>query len=148
MPPAPDGAPPLDRVARRRLRAALSSAQPWLDDPEVGPLAVAAGTCDRCGDEPRLVAPCGPVPWQGLGRGCLLELGTEAFCPGHAADAEDLLDRARALPHDWATLVHLAWVASGEVRADTAFLVHAAATLRDPEVTAVLMAPDGADDSS
>lgn len=132
------------RERRRDLLALLVDHHPWLADDDLGPAAVDAGPCDRCGRDPRLVPPCGPVPWRGLCRDCVLEVGTAAFCAGHADEADDLLARARALPATWATLVRLAWVARGEVRADRDFLAAAAATLRtSPAVADLLVEPPG-----
>lgn len=126
------------RARRRALLAVLVEAHPWLADGDLGPTAVDAGPCDRCGDAPRLVSPCGPVPWRGLCPDCLVAVGREAFCVGHADEADDLVARARALPATWATLVRLAWVARGEVRADGAFLAEAAATLRSTPMAELL----------
>lgn len=50
---------PLDKSA---LRVALLARYPWLAESDVGPRSVEAGECDRCENEARLVAPCGPPP--------------------------------------------------------------------------------------
>ncbi len=140
----PDPHPLATRTWRRELLGLLVARQPWLADDDLGPAAVDAGPCDRCAVDPRLVPPCGPVPWRGLCRDCVLTVGTGAFCAGHADEADDLLARARALPPTWATLVRLTWVARGEVRADPAFLAEAAATLRTPAPMAdLLLGPPG-----
>lgn len=108
------------------LRAALIRRHVWLDEPDIGPRAVAAGECDRCGAEPRLVAPCGPPPagagrlsadWA-LGRGCAAELGVDAWCAGHEAEAERALAWLARLPPEADNAARLWWVATGEVRLD------------------------------
>lgn len=88
------------------------------------------------------MVPCGPEGGRGWGRRCLLDRGSDGFCAGHADHAGDLVARARDLPATWATLTRLAWVSRGEIRADAAFLAHAATTLRDHDV-AELVAGDG-----
>lgn len=137
-----------DRATRRRLDAALVAREPWLDDVLVGPAAVDAGTCDRCGNAPRFVVPCGPEGGRGWCPGCLRERGPEAFCDGHVEDAERALAWADRLPPTWATLTRLAWAARGEVRADTSFLAAAAATLRDPGLVGLLPPSATADSAS
>ncbi len=112
--------------------------EPWLDHPLVGPAAVDAGTCARCGDEPGFVVPCGPDGGRPWCPACLQDRGVDAFCPGHADDAADALAVAASLPATWATLTRLAWAARGELRADPDFLAIAAATLRDPDLVALL----------
>lgn len=129
------------RARRRDLLAALVAAQGWLDDAEFGPTSVDAGSCDRCARAPRLVAPCGPVPWRGVCRDCLLQVGPAAFCPGHEAFAVDVTARARALPPTWATLARLTWVARGEMDADPAFLAEAVDVLRDVDAPVRSIAP-------
>lgn len=109
---------PLDAAGRARLRAALRARYPWLTATEFGPATVDAGECDRCGDEPRLVATCGPVAWRSLGRRCAVEVGPEAWCDGHQADAARALRWLAALPAEADDVVRLWWVATGEVRAD------------------------------
>lgn len=105
----------LDRAA---LRGALRSAYPWLDATEVGPRAVTAGECERCGDEARLVATCGPVRWRALGRRCAAEIGLSAWCDGHAEDARAALRWLEQLPPEADTVARLWWVATGEVELD------------------------------
>ena len=114
-----DAPPPLDRAA---LRGALREAYPWLDATDVGPRSVAAGECDRCGDEARLVATCGPVPWRALGRRCALDLGLDAWCDGHEDDARWALRWLTELPDEADDVARLWWVATGEVRLDAALL--------------------------
>lgn len=111
---------PLDAARRRELRAALASRHPWIDDVEVGPRAVEAGECDRCGAEARLVTTCGPTRWAGLGRRCAAEVGEGAWCDGHADDARRWLARLRRLPPEADAVARLWWVATGEVRLDPA----------------------------
>ncbi len=100
------------------------------------------GACDRCGDAPRLATACGPARWRALCRDCLLEVGDEAFCPGHADDATAAAAWARDLPDTWATLVRLAWVASGQVQADRDWLALAAAELGDPGLASLVAGND------
>ena len=108
----------LDRAA---LRAVLRARFPWVADAEVGPAAVEAGECDRCGAEPRLVTTCGPGPLT-LGRACAAALGVGAWCDGHRDDAEAALVRLGALPPEADDVARLWWVATGEVRLDPARL--------------------------
>jgi hypothetical protein len=84
--------------------------------PEVGPLTVDAGECDRCGREPRLVEVCGPLPWTAIGRRCASELGAQAWCDGHAEQADRNLRTLRGLPAEADVVARLWWVATGEVR--------------------------------
>ena len=112
----------LDRADRRRLRSALSSAVPWTRRGDVGPRAVDAGQCDRCDDRPRLVPTCGPVAWRALCRDCVLEVGLDAWCDGHADDGREVLTWAADLPPWWGEASVLWWVATGEVDAGTAAL--------------------------
>lgn len=125
-------------VDRRALGAALATAAPWTRDAAFGPATVDAGDCDRCGRQPRLVATCGPQPWRLLCRDCLLDAGSAAFCDGHRDTATAAIAFATSLPADWATLTRLAWIATGELRADPDFLALAADELRTPAVMAVL----------
>ncbi|MBY5162316.1 hypothetical protein [Salsipaludibacter albus] len=141
----PGDGPLDDRATRRRLLAALVGVHPWLADPDWGPAAVDPGTCDRCGQHPRLVTTCGPASWRALCRDCLLDVGEDAFCAGHADDAAAAADHARDLPDQWATLVRLAWVAAGQVRADRAWLDLAVADLTDPGLAALVTGNDPAD---
>jgi hypothetical protein len=118
-------------VGNANLRAALLQRYPWLGATELGPQAVEAGECDRCGAEARLVAPCGPPPddapgrvgpdWA-LGRRCALELGPDGWCGGHEAEAGDALEWLGALPDEADDVARLWWVATGEVRVDPAIL--------------------------
>lgn len=108
----------LDAGRRRALRAALLQRHPWIDDPDVGPRAVEAGECDRCGHEARLVTTCGPTQWAGLGRRCAAAVGLDAWCDGHADDAAGYLAHLRTLPDEADTVARLWWVATGEVRLD------------------------------
>lgn len=105
-----------DRQQRRHLRAAIVARHPWVERPDVGPAAVEAGDCDRCGVEARLVQLCGPVPWAAVGRRCAARLGTPAWCEGHAAQAAVALRQLAALPVEADTVARLWWVATGEVR--------------------------------
>lgn len=107
----------LTRSERRQLRSTLSDEAPWLTNPEAGPQAVDAGQCDRCGDNPRALPTCGPVQWRALCRACGLEVGSAAWCDGHADRADQLLAWASDLPPWWGDAVILWWVATGEVEA-------------------------------
>ena len=71
----PGDGPLDDRATRRRLLAALVDVHPWLADPDWGPAAVDPGTCDRCGQRPRLVTTCEPASWRALCRDCVLDVG-------------------------------------------------------------------------
>jgi hypothetical protein len=106
----------LDAGTRRALRTALAERYPWIDHDDVGPCAVEAGECDRCGHEARLVTTCGPTMWAALGRTCALEVGTRAWCDGHAELARSWLRRLAALPPEVDAVTRLWWVATGEVR--------------------------------
>lgn len=106
----------MDAVARRRLRRELAERAPQLTDPDLGPSAVEAGECDRCGAEPRVLSTCGPVRWGALGRRCAAEVGLAAWCDGHRQDGRRLLDRLPTLPPD--RVIRMWWVATGEVRID------------------------------
>ena len=120
---------PLDADRRRTLRAALIARHQWIDNHDVGPRAVEAGECDRCGGEVRMVTTCGPTRWSSLGRACALEIGERAWCDGHADQAVQWLAHLAALPDDADVVARLWWVATGEVRLDPAAvdpLVHAA----------------------
>lgn len=107
----------VDRADRRQLRSALSSAAPWLTRGDVGPRAVDAGQCDRCEQRPRLVPTCGPVAWRALCRACVLDVGLDAWCDGHADDGRDVLAWVADLPAWWGDAVVLWWVTTGEVAA-------------------------------
>lgn len=107
---------PLDRAGRRQLRAALAASAPFTQRTDVGPRAVDAGACDRCEDRPRLVPTCGPAAWRALCRDCVLDVGLDAWCDGHAADGRERLDWVADLPPWWADATVLWWVATGEVQ--------------------------------
>lgn len=110
------------RFDKHVLREALRAHYPWLDREDLGPRAVEAGECDRCGNEARLVPTCGTAPYRALGRRCALRLGLEAWCAGHAKDAEEALDWLRSLPEEADDVTRLWWVATGEVRLDLALV--------------------------
>lgn len=116
---------------RERLRAALLARHPWVADGEVGPRAVEAGDCDRCGREARLVTTCGPGP-VALGRRCAAELGTEAWCEGHAEQAEAALAALSRLPAEADDVARLWWLATGELRLDPEQLTAARARALPP----------------
>lgn len=108
---------PIDRPA---LRRALLDAAPWLAATEVGPQAVDAGNCDRCGNAPRLLPTCGPAGADAVCRRCAEELGDDGWCDGHVEDGRAARDWARSLPDRWADAVTLWWIATGELRVDPA----------------------------
>lgn len=108
---------PIDRPA---LLRALLDAAPWLAATEVGPQAVDAGNCDRCGTAPRLLPTCGPAGADAVCRRCAEELGDDGWCDGHVDDGRAARDWARRLPDRWAEAVSLWWVATGELRVDPA----------------------------
>ncbi|MFA9431364.1 hypothetical protein [Egicoccus sp. AB-alg2] len=103
-------------VDRPRLRAALREVAPWVTAGEYGPCAVEAGSCDRCGDAPRLLPLCGPVAWTAVCRDCGLALGDDGWCAGHADDGAAARRWAAALPDDWPLITLLWWLARGELR--------------------------------
>ena len=105
----------MDTSTRAALRAALTSAYPWVTGTDLGPAAVEAGECDGCGAEARLVLTCGPGVAQFIGRRCLQRLGPAAFCDGHAAEAAAALQWAATLPADTDLIARVWWVATGEV---------------------------------
>lgn len=107
--------PPVDR---RALGAVLSQAAPWLLETDVGPRAVDAGPCDRCGGPPRLLPTCGPDGLPGVCRDCAEVLGDDGWCDGHLEEGRAARRWAATLPQRWADLVVLWWVATGEVRID------------------------------
>lgn len=122
----------LDAAGRAALRAALIQRHGWIDDPEVGPRAVEAGECDRCGREARMVTTCGPTRWAALGRRCAREVGVRAWCDGHGEEGARWLARLEALPGEADTVARLWWVATGEVRlADDAVAPLVAGALPD-----------------
>lgn len=124
MPAAAGG---LDAQQRAALRRILQGRFPFLSALDLGPRSVAAGECDRCGEEPRMVQPCGPPPgdlvgpagpdWA-LGRRCALAAGVEGWCAGHAEEAEAALAWLADLPDTADQVARLWWLATGEVRAD------------------------------
>ena len=120
-------------VDRARLRRTLRAAYPWVTDTETGPRAVEAGECDRCARRPRCVPTCGPVAWTALCADCAVAVGEDGWCAGHHDQGLAHRDWARSLPPEWATVVRLWWVATGEVRVDPAWV----ATARDEVVTSV-----------
>jgi hypothetical protein len=103
-------------VDRRALRRALLEAEPWLGATDVGPASVSAGTCDRCGDAPRLLPTCGPAGFEALCRDCALVVGEGGWCDGHAVDGAEARRWAAELPASWAQSVTLWWFATGELR--------------------------------
>lgn len=113
---------PIDKPA---LRQALRERYPWVQATERGPQAVDAGECERCGGEARLVATCGPIAWAALGRRCAAELGEDAWCAGHHAEAAATLAWLADLPEVADDVARLWWVATGEVRVDPARLAAA-----------------------
>lgn len=108
----------MDRGQRAALKKALLASAPWLDEPDVGPRAVAAGPCDACGAAPRLLPTCGPTAFEALCRGCAAAEGDDAWCDGHREEGREARAWASALPDDWGDAVVLWWVATGEVQSD------------------------------
>jgi hypothetical protein len=133
-PPGPRAG--LDRRARAALRRALREAEPWLAATDVGPQAVDAGPCDRCGQRPRLLPTCGPTPWPALCRDCADGVGLEAWCDGHADDGRAALAWARTLPSHWDVAVTVWWVATGELALESLVLPGLGAL--DPRVRRLL----------
>jgi hypothetical protein len=101
---------------RRALRQRLLEVAPWLAATDVGPQAVAAGPCDRCGEAPRLLPTCGPAGAAAVCRDCGRALGDDGWCDGHREEGATARAWAEGLPERWADLVTLWWVATGEVR--------------------------------
>ncbi len=126
---------------REVLRNALLARYPWLRLDEVGPRSVDAGECDRCGNEPRLVSTCGPAGFEALGRRCARELGFDAWCDGHEADARVALAWLEDLPPEADDVARLWWVSTGEVRLDAMSMERAGLA----ETLALTLAP-GEDD--
>src|SRR5688572_29799384 len=110
----------MDRTTRGRLAQELRERYPWVADPAFGPSAVEAGECDACGSEARLVQTCGPGSGVSLGRDCALAAGSDAWCAGHAEEANHALAWLRALPLEADAAARLWWVATGEVQIDPA----------------------------
>ena len=111
--------PTLDANDRADLRGRLRVLAPWLDATDVGPRAVDAGNCDRCGAPPRLLPTCGPAGWAALCRDCATAVGDEGWCDVHLDDGRAARSWAAALPDRWADVVVAWWVATGELRLDT-----------------------------
>lgn len=116
----------LTAAERRRLRRTLADRHPWLTASDRGPQAVDAGECTRCEVRPRLLPTCGPTAGSALCRECAVEVGVVAWCDGHRDEALAALAWAGGLPPDWATIVRVWWVATGEVRLDPALAAHPA----------------------
>lgn len=108
----------LSRSRRAELRKVLLVRYPWLGATDVGPQAVGAGTCARCQLWPVLLPTCGAVAWEALCRDCARQVGTDAWCHGHQDEAHAALAWAAALPDEWADVVLVWWLATGEVRGD------------------------------
>jgi hypothetical protein len=84
---------------------------------------VDAGDCDRCGADPRMVSGCGPAGGRALCPACVVDLGVgEVWCDGHRDEGQDALAWLARLPADWAAVVRLWWIATGEVRMDPSVL--------------------------
>lgn len=105
---------------RRVLRHRLLEVAPWLARTDVGPQAVEAGPCDRCGEAPRLLPTCGPSGASAVCRDCARQLDVDGWCDGHREEGATARAWAEGLPARWADLVTLWWVATGEVRVDAA----------------------------
>jgi hypothetical protein len=131
------------RFDKATLREALRSHHPWLDHDELGPRAVEAGECDRCGHEARMVETCGPTPHRYVGRRCAIQMGSDAWCEGHQERAHEALEWVRRLPDEADDVARLWWVATGEVRLDPD-LVARSADLAD--VVAGVLDDPGDDD--
>jgi hypothetical protein len=128
------------RFDRSVLREALLAHHPWLLHTDLGPQAVEAGECDRCGDEARLVEACGPSQHRYLGRRCAEEMGGEAWCGGHQDEAETRLAWLASLPAEADDVARLWWLATGEVSLDPELLARSsgladvvAGVLDDPD---------------
>lgn len=104
------------------MREALLAAEPWLARTDLGPQAVDAGACDRCGQRPRLLPTCGPDGDPGLCAGCAATLGVDAWCDGHLDEATEALAWSAGLPAHVDLAVTLWWVATGEVQLDPSLL--------------------------
>lgn len=101
---------------RQALRAALLATEPWLAAADLGPQAVTAGMCDRCGERPRLLPTCGPAGHEALCPACAEDRGDDAWCDGHLAEGRAARRWASRLPERWADAAVLWWVATGEIR--------------------------------
>jgi hypothetical protein len=128
------------RFDKAVLRDALLSHHPWLDRDTVGPRAVAAGECDRCGHEARMVEICGSGLHRYLGRRCAEAIGADAWCEGHREEAEAAIAWLRELPEEADDVARLWWVATGEVRLDPALVARSDALAA--VVAVVLAEPD------
>ncbi|CAN5843894.1 hypothetical protein BH24ACT15_BH24ACT15_28370 [soil metagenome] len=121
---------------RADLRRQLQGRYDWLANVDIGPQAVTAGECDVCGQEARMVQPCGPPPsslgsaagpdWA-LGRRCAEQAGVEGWCDGHRDQAVQALAWLRQLSPNADVVARLWWLATGEVRPDPQLLVTAQA---------------------
>lgn len=100
----------------------LRATYDWLPGAELGPGAVEAGECDRCGERPRVVPLCGPSGYRAVCAACAALVGERGWCDGHREDGATARAWAASLPPEWATVVRLWWVATGEVRLDPALL--------------------------
>lgn len=118
----------MNRDQRSSLRGALRERYPWAADPVIGPSAVEAGECDRCGTEPRLVQTCGPGPHVFLGRACTLAAADDAWCDGHVEQGCAARSVVAGLPPEADVVARLWWVATGEIALDPA-LAGSVATL-------------------
>lgn len=103
------------REGRRGLRDALLDVAPWLGDDTFGPRTVDAGPCDVCGNQPRLIATCGPNAAARC-RDCVDAHGDAAWCDGHREVAAAARAWLAQLPDWWAPAVTAWWIATGEVR--------------------------------
>lgn len=117
----------LSPAGRAALRRYLRHRYDWVRNPEMGPQAVTAGECDGCGQEARMVQPCGPPPqtvgatagpdWA-LGRRCATRAGMAGWCEGHQDEAAQALDWLQSLAPNADVVARLWWLATGEVRPD------------------------------
>lgn len=108
----------LDRARRAELRDVLRATYAWVPGTELGPGAVEAGECDRCGERPRVVPLCGPTAYRAVCADCVAAVGERGWCDGHRHDGATAIAWAGTLPAEWAAVVRLWWIATGEVRLD------------------------------
>lgn len=101
---------------RRALKQFLADVVPWLHDVVVGPTTVDAGVCGNCGVLPGIIPVCGPVSFQAVCASCVTD--SALFCDGHADVARYAATFSAALPANWAEIVVLWWVATGELKYD------------------------------